>query len=162
MPYGSCHTLMLVCSIMNNKYLPSPWQALAIPRSFSEVISVDSVSTQIYGPFSVAFEYRDDSFLNPEIVWSEHSGEYALYLEIFKDDKEKAWRWYSNRCHYFLPDHSATFQNNVLNFVCNTENGRFKHLSFKPLTQTEWVSFLGSELPESMEERVKLISKKYW
>ena len=153
---------MLVCSIMNNKYLPSPWQALAIPRSFSEVISVDSVSTQIYGPFSVAFEYRDDSFLNPEIVWSEHSGEYALYLEIFKDDKEKAWRWYSNRCHYFLPDHSASFQNNVLNFVCNTENGRFKHLSFKPLTQTEWVSFLGSDLPESMEERVKLISKKYW
>ena len=81
--------MMLVCSIMNNKFLPSPWQALAIPRSFSEVISVDSVSTQIYGPFSVAFEYRDDSFLNPEIVWSEHSGEYALYLEYSKKMKKR-------------------------------------------------------------------------
>ena len=153
---------MLVCSIMDNKYLPSPWQSLTIPGSFSEVIKVDSVRTLIYGPFAVSFEYRDDSILNLERIWPEHADEYALYLEIIMEDKEKLWSWCSNRYHYFLPDHSASFQNNVLNFVCNTENGRFKHLSFKPLTQTEWVSFLGSELPESMEERVKLISKKYW
>lgn len=153
---------MLVCSIMDNKYLPSPWQAVAIPLSFSEVISVDSARTLIYGPFAVAFEYRDSESLNLDIVWSEHSGEYALYLEIFKRDKEKLWSWYSNRYHYFMPDHLAYFQDNVLHFVCTTQNERFKHVSFKSLTNKEWVDFLGDDLPESMEERVRLISKKYW
>lgn len=156
------HTLMLFCSIMDNKYFPSPWQSLAIPQSFSEVVNVDSVRTLIYGPFAVSFEYRDDSSLTLENVWPEHSAEYALYLEIIKEDEEILWSWCSNRYHYFLPDHSASFHDNVLNIVCNTENGRFKHLSFKPLTETEWVSFLGSDLPKSMEERVNLISKKYW
>ena len=154
---------MLVCSIMDNKYLPSPWQSLTIPRSFSEVIKVDSVRTLIYGPFAVNFEYRDDSILNLERIWPEHADEYALYLEIIMEDKEKLWSWCSNRYHYFLPDHSAYFQDNVLHFVCTTtQNERFKHVSFKSLTNKEWVDFLGDDLPESMEERVKLISKKYW
>ena len=147
---------------MKGRYLPIPWQSLAIPQSFSEVIKVDSVRTFIYGPFAVSFEYRDDSSLSLEKNWPEPSDEYALYLEIIKKDKEMLWSWYSNRYHYFLPDHSASFHNNVLYLVCNTENGRFRHVSFKPLTQTEWVSFLGSELPESMEERVRLISERYW
>ena len=153
---------MLVCSIMDNKYLPSPWQSLTIPRSFSEVIKVDSVRTLIYGPFKVSFEYRDDSVLNLERIWPKHTDEYALYLEIIMEDKEKLWSWYSNRYHYFLPDHSAYFQDNILHFVCTTLNERFKHVSFKSLTDEEWVDFLGSDLPESMEERVKLITKKYW
>ena len=153
---------MLVCSIMDNKYLPSPWQSLTIPRSFSEVIKVDSVRTLIYGPFAVNFEYRDDSILNLETTWPEHADEYALYLEIIMEDKEKLWSWYSNRYHYFLPDHSAYFHDDVLHFVCTTQNKRFKHVSFKSLTNKEWVDFLGDDLPESMEERVKLISKKYW
>ena len=153
---------MLVCSIMDNKYLPSPWQSLTIPRSFSEVIKVDSVRTLIYGPFAVNFEYRDDSILNLERIWPEHADEYALYLEIIMGDKEKLWSWYSNRYHYFLPDHSAYFQDNVLHFVCTTQNERFKHVSFKALTSREWVNFLGDDLPDSMEERVRLISKKFW
>ena len=153
---------MLVCSIMDNKYLPSPWQSLTIPRSFSEVIKVDSVRTLIYGPFAVNFEYRDDSILNLETTWPEHADEYALYLEIIAEDKEMLWSWCSNRYHYFSPDRSACFQDNVLHFVCTTQNERFKHVSFKSLTNKEWVDFLGDDLPESMEERVKLISKKYW
>ena len=153
---------MLVCSIMDNKYLPSPWQAVAIPLSFSEVISVDSARTLIYGPFAVAFEYRDSEFSNLDIVWSEHSGEYALYLEIFKKDEEKLWSWYSNRYHYFMPDHLAQFHGDTLQFVCSTQNGRFKHVSFKALNQSEWVNFLGDKLPESMEDRVKMITEKYW
>jgi len=153
---------MLVCSIMDNKYLPSPWQRLTIPRSFSEVIKVDSVRTLIHGPFAVSFEYRDDSILNLERIWPEHADEYALYLEIIMEDKEKLWSWYSNRYHYFLPDHSAYFQDNVLHFVCTTQNERFKHVSFKALTSREWVNFLGDDLPDSMEERVRLISKKFW
>ena len=153
---------MLVCSIMDNKYLPSPWQSLTIPRSFSEVIKVDSVRTLIYGPFKVSFEYRDDSVLNLERIWPKHADEYALYLEIIMEDKEMLWSWYSNRYHYFLPDHSAHFQDDILHFVCTTQNKRFKHVSFKSLTDEEWVDFLGSDLPESMEERVKLIAKKYW
>lgn len=153
---------MLVCSIMDNKYLPSPWQRLTIPRSFSEVIKVDSVRTLIHGPFAVSFEYRDDSILNLERIWPEHADEYALYLEIIMEDKEKLWSWYSNRYHYFLPDHSAYFQDNVLHFVCTTQNERFKHVSFKALTNREWVNFLGDDLPDSMEERVRLISKKFW
>ena len=153
---------MLVCSIMDNKYLPSPWQSLTIPRSFSEVIKVDSVRTLIYGPFAVSFEYRDDSSLNLERIWPEHADEYALYLEIIAEGKEMLWSWCSNRYHYFSPDRSACFQDNVLHFVCTTQNERFKHVSFKSLTNKEWVDFLGNELPESMEERVKLISKKYW
>jgi hypothetical protein len=147
---------------MDNKYLPSPWQSLTIPRSFSEVIKVDSVRTLIHGPFAVSFEYRDDSILNLERIWPEHADEYALYLEIIMEDKEKLWSWYSNRYHYFLPDHSAYFQDNVLHFVCTTQNERFKHVSFKALTSREWVNFLGDDLPDSMEERVRLISKKFW
>jgi hypothetical protein len=147
---------------MDNKYLPSPWQRLTIPRSFSEVIKVDSVRTLIHGPFAVSFEYRDDSILNLERIWPEHADEYALYLEIIMEDKEKLWSWYSNRYHYFLPDHSAYFQDNVLHFVCTTQNERFKHVSFKALTSREWVDFLGDDLPDSMEERVRLISKKFW
>jgi hypothetical protein len=147
---------------MDNKYLPSPWQRLTIPRSFSEVIKVDSVRTLIHGPFAVSFEYRDDSILNLERIWPEHADEYALYLEIIMEDKEKLWSWYSNRYHYFLPDHSAYFQDNVLHFVCTTQNERFKHVSFKALTSREWVNFLGDDLPDSMEERVRLISKKFW
>ena len=147
---------------MDNNYLPSPWQSLTIPRSFSEVIKVDSVRTLIYGPFAVSFEYRDDSSLNLERIWPEHADEYALYLELIAEDKETLWSWCSNRYHYFSPDRSACFQDNVLHFVCTTQNERFKHVSFKSLTNKEWVDFLGNELPESMEERVKLISKKYW
>jgi hypothetical protein len=147
---------------MDNKYLPSPWQRLTIPRSFSEVIKVDSVRTLIHGPFAVSFEYRDDSILNLERIRPEHADEYALYLEIIMEDKEKLWSWYSNRYHYFLPDHSAYFQDNVLHFVCTTQNESFKHVSFKSLTNREWVDFLGDDLPDSMEERVRLISKKFW
>jgi hypothetical protein len=73
---------------MDNKYLSSPWQSMAIPRSFSEVIKVDSVRTLIYGPFKVSFEYRDDSVLNLERIWPKHADEYALYLEIIMEDKE--------------------------------------------------------------------------
>ena len=153
---------MLVCSIMDNKYLPSPWQSLTIPRSFSEVIKVDSVRTLIYCPLAVSLEYRDDSSLNLERIWPEHADEYALYLELIAEDKETLWSWCSNRYHYFSPDHSAYFQDNILHFVCTTQNERFKHVSFKSLTNKEWVDFLGDDLPESMEERVKLISKKYW
>ncbi len=153
---------MLVCSIMDNKHLPSPWQTLAIPHSFSEVIHVDSSRTRIYGPFAVAFEYRDDASLDLDIFWPNHAGEYALCLEISKEEEEMNWSWYSNRVHNFLPDELAQFQGNTLHFVCSAQNRGFKHVSFKALDESEWINFLGSELPQSMEERVKLITEKYW
>ena len=151
-----------VCSKMDNHYFPIPWQSLAIPRSFSEVIKEDSTRTYIYGPFSVYFEYRDDASVNVKKVWPEHSDEYALCLEIIKEDRNNLWSWYSNRYHYFSPDHTAYFQDDILHFVCSTQNERFKHVSFKPLTQTEWSNFLGSDFPESAQERVDLVVKKYY
>ncbi len=147
---------------MDDKQLPSPWQALTIPRSFSEVIHVDPTQTRIYGPFAVAFEYRNDASLNLDILWPNHSGEYALCLAISKEEKEMNWSWYSNRVHNFLPDQSAQFHGNTLHFVCGAQHRGFKHISFKALDESEWINFLGPELPQSMEDRVKLVTEKYW
>lgn len=152
----------LISPEMTNRYFPNPWQSLAIPSSFSEVVKEDSGRTYIYGPFSVDFEYRDDASVNLEKVWPEHSEEYALCLEIIAENGDNLWSWFSNRYHYFLPDHSAYFQDDILRFVCTTPNERFKHVSFRPLTRTEWSKFLGSDLPESFQERVNLVIKKYY
>lgn len=147
---------------MDNHYFPNPWERLVIPKSFSSVIKEDSSRTYIYGPFSVYFEYREDASINLEKVWPEHSDEYALCLEIIKEDGNNVWAWYSNRYHYFSPDHSAYFQGDILHFVCHSPTNRFKHVSFKPLTQIEWLDFLGSDLPESFQERIDLFIKKYY
>lgn len=152
----------LISPGMSNRYFPYPWQSLAIPSSFSEVIKEHSGRTCIYGPFSVDFEYRDDASVNLEKVWPEDSEEYALYLEIIGENGNNLWSWYSNRYHYFSPDHSAHFQNDILRFVCTTQNERFKHVSFRPLSGSEWSKFLGSDLPESFQERVNLVIKKFY
>jgi len=146
---------------MEDNHFPSPWGSLLIPKRFSEVIKVETGRTLIYGPFALRFEYRDDSSSILDKPWPQYSDEYALYLELHTGENGM-WSWFSNRYHYFLPDKGVFFQKDVLHCVCTEQDRRFKHLAFKPLTQTEWSSFLGNELPESVEERIRIITGKFW
>lgn len=152
---------MLVSIIMGDKYLPNPWQGLRIPSEFSEVIKTEGTRTQIYGPFGVEFEYRDTADFNLHKKWTARCDEFALYIEAIGTHERGYWSWFSNRYHYFSPD-SAHFEDDILTVVCSERDGRYRHLFFRPLTSQEWETYLGRELPESMEERVTLITQKYW
>lgn len=158
---GRVHNWMLVSIIMGDKYLPSPWQGLRIPSKFSQVIKIESSRTQIYGPFGVESEYRDTAELNLRKKWQENCDEIALYIEAFDTHNRGNWSWFSNRYHYFSPDF-AHFEDNILTFVHCLSEGRYRHLFFRPLTSLEWETYLGHELPESMEARVALITQRYW
>jgi len=146
---------------MENKYFPSPWDDVLMPKGFSEVLKFEIRRTLIYGPFAIRFEYKSDSSSNLDKPWPQYSDEYALYLQL-EAEENGLWSWFSNRYHYFRPDVDVFFNEDTLHCVCTEYGDKFKHLAFKPLTQTEWSAFLGSELPESMEERLRIVTEKFW
>lgn len=146
---------------MVDNTIPTPAGDVVVPHSFALVQNMEPGRLKILGPFAFYFEISDKSNVNSDMKVFDDTEEFALFIETFSREGEVLWAYFTNRYHYFVPDGGVSIQGEALSAVCRL-NEAFRHLFFRKLTESEWVSFLGEELPTSHAARLELFINKYY
>lgn len=146
--------------MVDNK-MPTLTGDVVVPKSFALVENVEPGRIKIMGPFAFYFEVSDESNLKSDASYFADTQEFALYIETFSREGEVLWAYLTNRYHYFIPDGGVSVQGEVLSAVCRL-NEAYRHLFFRKLMESEWVSLLGEDLPTSHAARLEKFINKYY